>query len=145
MRAAIHDLTSWALDLADRAVADWPRGQQHVSNTRRFLLAKLAGTRPNLVAVDDLVFTAGVLARVLDDDYGLALADALSVLDQIDLPTDLDPLPPRMPPTPMNPVVRAFANATPASRAPTPPPLRYCDDCGVIHEVGDHLPRRNAL
>lgn len=138
VRAAIHDLTAWALDLAERAVDDWPRGQKHVSNTRRFLFAKIAGTRPNLVSADDLAFTAGLLARILDDDYGLALTDALSVLDRLDLPTDVVPMPPRTPPTPMGPIARSAPSPF------TPPPLRYCDDCGVIHEVGDHLPRRNA-
>lgn len=139
-RAAIHDLTAWALDLAERAVDDWPRGQTHVSNTRRFLFAKIAGTRPTLISADDLAFTAGLLARILDEDYGLALTDALSVLDRLDLPTDVVPMPPRTPPTPTGPMARSASQAS----SFTPPPLRYCDDCGAIHEVGDHLPRRNA-
>ena len=40
---------------------------------------------------------------------------------------------------------RADGGATPttATREPAPPALRYCEDCGAIHELGDHLPHRN--
>ncbi len=27
---------------------------------------------------------------------------------------------------------------------PAPPPLRFCDDCGYVHEPGDHVRYRNA-
>jgi hypothetical protein len=32
----------------------------------------------------------------------------------------------------------------PTLRAPVPPPLRFCDECGYVHEPGDHVGHRNA-
>jgi len=53
------------------------------------------------------------------------------------------PSSPRVPAAPTIPCCRAGSTPTPSHKAP--PPLRFCDDCGYVHEPGDHVfQRRNA-
>lgn len=147
-RAAIQDLANWALDIADQWVGDWPLGRKHVRNTRRFLLARIQGRKVR-GSFEDLLFTARLLARVFDDDLGLDLSDALTIFDVLELPLEAMPMPTRRAPAPQQPllaleVLRQMIAPQPTPRAPAPPPLRLCDDCGYVHEPGEHFGRRNA-
>jgi hypothetical protein len=135
---AARDLATWALALAERDVADWPAARKRVRNTRKFVLARLAG-KDRRMPTEDVLFTASLLARIFDDDLGLGLADSLSIFDTLDLPTDIIPIPP---PRPTSPAARACP--APSRVAHVPPPLRLCDDCGYVHEPGLHVGYRNA-
>ena len=149
-RAAIHELASWALDIAERAVDEWPAGRTHVCNTRRFVEAQIAGNRPRGASIDDVMFTARLLARIFDDELGLDLSDALTIFDILALPLDVVPIhraaprPARLPTSVLHTLLRTAAPIAPAMRAPVPPPLRFCDDCGYVHEPGEHVRLRNA-
>lgn len=155
-RAAIQDLAAWALDLAEREVDEDPSDLKRIRNVRRALLGR-SSREPS---TRDLMFVAELLARVFDRDLGLGLADQLAIFEQLDLSTAFLPLemptpraptplhgriPTRIPaPTSAEPptaTVRIRLEPVPIVRidARTPPPLRYCDDCGRIHELGDHV------
>lgn len=142
---AARDLATWALALAERDVDDWPAARKRVRNARRFVLARLAG-KDQRMPVEDVIFTASLLARIFDDDLGLGLTDSISIFDALDLPADVIPV--RSPPRPS-----ATATAARHTSAPTgvphrivlaPPPLRFCDECGYVHEPGLHVGYRNA-
>ena len=142
--AAARDLATWALALAERDVEDWPEARKRVRNARRFVLARLAG-KDRRMPVEDVVFTASLLARIFDDDLGLGLTDAISVFEALDLPADVIPVAPKSRPT--RPT--AAARPAPAARVPhrivlAPPLLRLCDECGYVHEPGVHVGYRNA-
>lgn len=147
--AAARDLAVWAFDLAERDLADWPIGQKRVHNTRRYVLAQLDGRRAPRVSLADLMFTATLIARILDGDLQLGLGDMLDVLEALELPTDDLPLetprraPSRMPTTiGCNTPILRFPSPAPAPSATVgfaPPPLRFCEDCGLVHETGDHV------
>ena len=148
-RAAVRDLANWALDIAERAVDDWPRAQVHVRNTRRFVSARIEGKKPRRVSIDDVWFTAELLARIFDEDLGLGLSEALTILDTLELPIDPVPMPRRAPRMPMLVPLRAALQtlaktATPTSHARPVAPLRFCDECGYVHEPSDHVRHRNA-
>lgn len=128
---AARDLAIWALDLAAHDVRDWPEAKRRVQRTRRFVLARLAGRR-SLAPVEDLIFTASLLARIFDDDLELDLADAFEIFGALELPTDVVPVRPPARGQSLRP--RAFV----------PPPLRLCPECGHVHELDDHLGYRNA-
>jgi hypothetical protein len=152
-RAAISDLANWAFDLAERDVEDWPVARQRVKNVRRSIMAELGRTRAPRASLEDLMFTASLIARILDADLGLDLGEALAVLEYLDLPAEDLPLsrPPTRPsrsalavvPTRVAPV-HASRVRMPTVQLRTPPPLRFCDDCGYVHEPGDHIGYRNA-
>lgn len=149
-RAAIGDLANWALELAERAVADWPAGRAHVRNARRFVEARIDDKHPRGASIDDVMFTARLLARIFDEDLGLGLSDALTIFDTLDLPLDVVAVPrcapraPRSLPSVLQTLTRITAPTAPASRAVVPPLLRVCDECGYVHEPGDHVRHRNA-
>ena len=146
-RAAIGDLANWALELAERAVADWPAGRAHVRNARRFVEARIDDKHPRGASIDDVMFTARLLARIFDEDLGLGLSDALTIFDTLDLPLEVVPVSryaPRSLPSMLHALSRTPAPTAPASRAAVPPLLRFCDDCGYVHEPGDHIRHRNA-
>lgn len=129
--AAARDLAVWALDLAERDVGDWAEARKRVRNTRRFVLARIAGKNRRM-PVEDVIFTASLLARIFDDELDLDLADSFEIFGALDLPTDVVP-------------VRAPTRAQPmSSRSFVPPPLRLCPECGHVHELGQHLGYRNA-
>ena len=128
---AARDLATWALDLAERDVGDWPEARKRIRNTRRFVLARIAG-KDRRMPVEDLIFTASLLARIFDDDLDLDVADAFEIFGALELPTDVVP-------------VRAPTRAQPMSpRSFAPAPLRLCVECGHVHEVGEHVGYRNA-
>lgn len=146
-RAAIQDLASWALAIAERSVADWPAGRAHVRNTRRYIDARIAGESARRVDAEDLMFTAQLLVRIFDDDLGLGLSDTLTIFDLLELPQEVVPVStPRSARSLENPLVALLREA--ATRAAesqkAPPPLRLCVDCGYVHEPGDHVHYRNA-
>jgi hypothetical protein len=129
--AAARDLAVWALDVAERDVGDWPEANRRIRNTRRFVLARLAG-KERRMPVEDLIFTASLLARIFDDELELDMADAFEIFGALDLPTDVVP-------------VRAPTRAQPLSpRSFVPSPLRFCVECGHVHELEQHLGYRNA-
>jgi hypothetical protein len=128
---AARDLATWALDLAERDVGDWPEARKRIRNTRRFVLARVAG-KDRHMPVEDVIFTASLLARIFDDDLDLDVADAFEIFGALELPTDVVP-------------VRAPTRAQPMSpRSFVPPPLRFCDECGHVHELAHHVRYRNA-
>ncbi|MFT3695711.1 MAG: hypothetical protein QM831_21415 [Kofleriaceae bacterium] len=128
---AARDLAVWALDLAARDVGDWAEARKRIRNTRRFVLARIAG-KDRRMPVEDVIFTASLLARIFDDELDLDLADSFEIFGALDLPTDVVP-------------VRAPTRAQPMSpRSFVPPPLRLCPECGHVHELGQHLGYRNA-
>jgi len=129
--AAARDLATWALDVAERDVGDWPEARKRIRNTRRFVLARIAG-KDRRIPVEDVIFTASLLARIFDDDFDLDVADAFEIFGALELPTDVVP-------------VRAPTRGQPLSpRSFVPPPLRLCDECGHVHELGQHVGYRNA-
>lgn len=129
--AAARDLAVWALDVAERDVGDWPEAKKRIRNTRRFLLARLSG-KERRMPIEDLTFTASLLARIFDDDLELDMGDAFEIFGALDLPTDVVP-------------VRAPTRAQPLSpRSFVPSPLRFCIECGLVHELEHHLGYRNA-
>ena len=138
---AVRNLATWALDIAERDAADSPEALRRVRNTRRFVLGRLDGRRERRTPIEDVVFTASLLARIFDDDLGLNLSDAFTIFDTLDLPTELIAVPP--PRRPTSPIAHRAARA-PRSDAYAPPPLRLCDECGYVHEYGLHVGRRNA-
>jgi hypothetical protein len=128
---AARDLAVWALDLAERDVGDWPEARKRIRNTRRFVLARIAG-KDRRMPVEDLIFTASLLARIFDDDLDLDVADAFEIFGALELPTDVVP-------------VRAPTRAQPMSpRSFVPSSLRLCPECGHVHELDQHLGYRNA-
>jgi len=129
--AAARDLATWALDIAERDVADWPEAKTRIRNARRYVLARIAG-KERRMPVEDVIFTASLLARIFDDELDLDVADAFEIFGALELPTDVVP-------------VRAPTRAQPLSpRSFTPAPLRLCVECGHVHELGDHVGYRNA-
>lgn len=144
-RAVVCDLANWALDIAERAVEDWPAGQVHVRNTRRFVTARIEDKKPRRVSIDDVLFTADLLARIFDEDLGLGLSDALTILDTLELPLDAVPMPRHAPQrTSMLATLHALAKAMPTSSVAPVAPLRFCDECGYVHEQSEHVRHRNA-
>jgi hypothetical protein len=138
---AARDLAIWALALAERDVEDWPAARKRVRNARKFVLARLSGNDRRM-PVEDVIFTASLLARIFDDDLGLGLADSLSIFDSLDLPSDIIPIPP---PRPRSPATGARPGTRALDRIElVPPPLRFCDECGYVHEPGLHVGYRNA-
>lgn len=128
---AARDLATWALDIAERDVGDWPEARKRIRNARRFVFARLSG-KERRMPIEDIIFTASLLARIFDDDLDLDVADAFEIFGALDLPTDVVP-------------VRAPSRAQPMSpRSFVPSPLRLCVECGHVHELDQHIGYRNA-
>ncbi|MFT3695821.1 MAG: hypothetical protein QM831_21980 [Kofleriaceae bacterium] len=129
--AAARDLANWALDIAARDVGDWPEARKRIRHTRRFVLARLDG-KTRRMPVEDVIFTASLLARIFDDELDLDVADALEIFSALELPTDVIPL-------------RASTRKPPVTtHSFVPAPLRFCGECGYVHAIGEHLGYRNA-
>jgi hypothetical protein len=90
--AAVHDFAAWALDLAARDVADWPEGLRRVGTARRFVLARVRGKHPRRVPVEDVLFTAGLLARIFEAKLGRSMSDLAAVFARFGFSTG--PVPP---------------------------------------------------
>ena len=129
--AAVHDLAAWAFDLAARDVADWPEGRRRVRNARWFVLGRLRGKDVHRTPYEDVLFTAGLLARILESDLHLPLTHVVAALDHLGLPTEVVPFAtyPRRhvaamsPSSPVSPLRRRPATAMPE--------LDVCDECGL--------------
>jgi len=144
--AALGDLVAWTFDLAAADVADWPEGRRRVKSTRRYVLARLRGHRARRVPFEDILFTAGLLARIFETEFGLGMSEMVAVLDRIGLPTEVVPLMPRVQPHARTPLGRPavatgpFLRRSVAIDAPVAPP---CEDCGhspaVCEECGCDL------
>jgi hypothetical protein len=93
--SAVHDLAGWAFDIAERDVRGWPEAERRVRNARRFVLAGIRGYRARRVPYEDVMFTAGLLVRIFDDDLSLGLSEMVSIFDALGLPTEVVPLVPR--------------------------------------------------
>lgn len=93
--AAFHDLVAWAFDLAERDVAAWPEGRRRVSAARQFVLDRLRGKRRRGVPAEDILFTAGLMARIFEADLRLPMSDMVAILDRLGFPTEVVPLMPR--------------------------------------------------
>jgi len=128
--AAAGDLAAWAFELAAKDVADWPEGQRRVRNARRYVLGRLRGKHPRTTPFEDVLFTAGLLARIFEADIGLGMSDVVAILDDFGLPTEVVPLSPRaqrhvraphQPAVPLRP--------RPAGIAALPEP---CEECGCF-------------
>ncbi|HEV7556820.1 MAG TPA: hypothetical protein VGO00_15245, partial [Kofleriaceae bacterium] len=127
-RAAIHDLASWALDIADEAVHDWPAGRAHVRNTRRLVEARIDGGHARRVSIDDVMFTARLLARIFDDDLGLDLSEALTIFDLLELPSEVVPVPSsrRRQASDGAAALRTLTRMSSLAHPTSVPPLRFC-------------------
>jgi hypothetical protein len=109
--AAIADLAEWALSLAADDVEDWPEGRRRVKSASRFVLDRLRGKRTRTAPGEDILFTAGLLARIFEADVGLGMSEMVSILDQLGLPTEVVPMMPRAQRT--QPSVRPVAAVIP--------------------------------
>ena len=129
--AAVGDLAAWAFDLAARDVADWPEGQRRVRTARRFVLARLRGKHHRSAPSEDILFTAGLLARIFEAEIGLGMSDVVGILDNLGLPTEMVPLRPRVQPSTrlsVRPSVEPL-RPRPAGVSALPQP---CDECGSL-------------
>ena len=123
--AAIHDLAAWAFDLATRDVTEWPEGRRRVAAARRFVLARLRGKRPRGVPFEDVLFTAGLLARIFEAELRLSMPDVVAIFDRLGFPTEAVPLVPRASSSARRPQEPSI---TPLR--PNPVPIAICDECG---------------
>ena len=133
-REAIADLAEWALGLAAADVADWPEGQRRVRTARRYVLARLRGKHLRSTPYEDVLFTAGLLARIFEQEIGLGMGDMVSMLDQLGLPSEVVPIVPRPQPSVrigVAPhVVPRVAPVRPIARVTAQP--SQCSGCGCI-------------
>ncbi len=106
---AIDELIAWAFDLAAASVPD-RESKRRVKNARRLVVARMRGKPAPAGSELDALFTASVLARVLDADLGLGLGAIVEVFGELGLPIDDVPRPPRRP---------SGAAVRPAQPAPT--------------------------
>ena len=112
--------------------------------------AHVAGTRSRAASMDDVMFTARLLARIFDEDLGLGLTDVLTIFDTLELPSEVVPVRSYAPRTQrstssmLHALTRTIAPMAAAQHAAMPPLLRFCDECGYVHEPGDHVRHRNA-
>ncbi|MCW5801774.1 MAG: hypothetical protein KIT31_05260 [Deltaproteobacteria bacterium] len=151
-RTALRALATWALDLAERDLAGDPDGLRHVRNARRVVFAKLGDKpAPRGGSLADLQFAAFQIAHLLDRDLQLGIGEHLDLIETLEEQascrfgelafgprrkrenTDVSGVP----------ITRLPAGPVPTGR-PTvgfsPPPLRFCEDCGLVHELADHIP-----
>ena len=127
--SALHELAAWAFDLAAHNTADWPAGKRRVANARRFVLSRLRGRRLRAVPCEDVMFTAGLLARIFDADLRLSMTEMISIFDQLGLPTEVVP---RVAPAPARDGASSRASAMPFRPRTTlvtthPGPVDYYD------------------
>ncbi len=109
---AVEGLVRWAMRLAVNDVRGWPEGRERVHNVKRYLLKSLRG-KPARAPSDDLLFVAGLLARIFESELKLPLSTVAQMLGELELPTEVVPR------------VVAQPTACPLAmirRYPTPPP-----------------------
>jgi hypothetical protein len=108
---AIGSLCKWAFSLAEKDVADWPEGRRRVRAARRHLLRSLGGDAA-AVPTDDLLFTAGLLARIFESELRLPCAAVVRMLRELDLPTEVVPRVVQRP-TPWTGPIRRYPTVAP--------------------------------
>ena len=133
--AAVHDLAAWAFGLAARDVADWPEGKRRVRSARKVVLGRLRGKRRPGFPSEDILFTAGLLARIFEADLRLPMSEMVAIFGGLGLPAELVPLTarpasaacrPQQPPiTPISPL-----DPRPAGGVVRPAPAVVCNGCG---------------
>jgi len=122
---AVSGLAEWAFELAASDVEDWPEGRRRVRNARRYVLDRLRGHYARGTAAEDVLFTAGLLARIFEAELSLGMSEMVAILDELGLPTEVVPLMPRPQPTAFTrDNVVALPRRTEA--APTAPTCRSC-------------------
>lgn len=133
--SALHDLAAWALEIAERDVRDWPEAQRRVRCARRFVLARIRGARARRVPYEDVIFTAGLLVRIFDDDLALGMSEMVAIFDALGLPTELVPIVPRnaSAASAKQPSPSPQAAHRPRPSGGQPARLSCCDDCGYFH------------
>ena len=129
--AAVGDLAAWALDLAAKDVADWPEGQRRVRAARKFVLARLRGKHLRHAPFEDILFTAGLLARIFEGDLHLGMSEMVAILDELGLPTEVVPLMPRPQSSARVPRVPTIVPLRPRPAAVTAAPAP-CEECGCF-------------
>jgi len=95
---AVSGLAEWAFELAASDVEDWPEGRRRVRNARRYVLDRLRGRHARGVGTEDVLFTAGLLARIFEAELSLGVSEMIAILDELGLPTDVVPMVPRRQP-----------------------------------------------
>lgn len=150
--SALHDLAAWAFDIAERDVRGWREAERRVRNARRFVLAGIRGYRARRVPYEDVMFTAGLLVRIFDDDLSLGISEMVAIFDALGLPTEVVPLVPRNAsaasalrpaPSPRSPIAPIAALRVAPTPVAQPASLTRCDECGHVHApLWPHL--RNA-
>ena len=122
---AVSGLAEWAFELAASDVEDWPEGRRRVRNARRYVLDRLRGRYARVTAAEDVLFTAGLLARIFEAELSLGMSEMVAILDELGLPTEVVPLMPHRQPTAFT---RDNVVALPrrAEAAPVAPACRSC-------------------
>ncbi len=143
--AALGDLVTWAFDLAATDVADWPEGRRRVSATRRYVLARLRGRRVRSVPSEDVLFTAGLLARIFEAEVGLGMSEMVAVLDRIGLPTEVVPLMPRNQPHARVPLGGPTRSSPPPLVAPRTPATLSPEIVALFREAHHELATQGLL
>jgi hypothetical protein len=135
--AAVHGFAAWALDLAARDVADWPEGLRRIGTARQFILARLSGKRPRRVPLEDVLFTAGLLARIFEAKLGRSRSELAAIFARLGFSTDL--MPPRSctpssadrPQDPLDSWITSLCSRLAASGVRTEP-ADACNECGQL-------------
>ena len=158
-RAAVRALATWAFDLAARDLTGDPGGLRRVENARQLVLAQLDDKpAPRGTSLADVQFATVRIARLVDRDLQLGIGGHLDLIEMLehrasDLIPDALAVVPRQRATgrrentdlggvvirlcPPGPVPEPSLTAN-----VSPPRLRFCEDCGVVHEASDHIPLR---
>jgi len=123
---AVVDLAAWAFDLAAKDVEEWPEGRRRVGSARRYVLDRIRGRSPRHTPAEDVLFTAGLLARIFDADLSLGMTEMVSILDELGLPTEVVPLMPRR-----QPAGAITSNVLPFRRAPRADAEREPPQCPI--------------
>lgn len=89
---AVADIADWAFGLAAKDVEDWPEGRRRVRTARRYVLDRLRGKAVRSTPSEDVLFTAGLLARIFDAELSLGMTEMVSIFDELGLPTEVVPL-----------------------------------------------------
>lgn len=97
--AAIGDLATWAFDLAAADVEDWPEGIRRIRSARRYVMSRIEGKRQRSAPIEDVLFAAGLLARIFEAELSLGMSDMVGILDDLGLPSEVVPLIPRVQPS----------------------------------------------
>lgn len=158
-RAAVRALVTWAFDVAERDVAGDEIGLRRVENARQLVLSQLDDKpAPRVASFADVQFTTLRIARLIDRDLKLGIGEHLDLIEMLEqrasslLGETIAGVSPPRPArkrenTDVSGVVITLCPPGPAPEPSltasfSPPRLRFCEDCGVVHEGSDHIPFR---